>query len=173
MFHLLLTLVLGLHLSSDQCYGFAEEALKALCRKLPTSDSAKNGSSIAPSESETFSCDDCRPGTYLTANDSYVCKYCYKGTENAAFSCQGCIFGSKLKPVICDGCKCKTNHAHADHADHADHACQEYAAGCNIVKLKGKAKGWVEKVTQRSFIDYFKRLATCYFSQGFFCPYFV
>ena len=35
MSRLLVILVLGLHPLSDQCHGFAEEALRELCRKLP------------------------------------------------------------------------------------------------------------------------------------------
>ena len=110
MLRLLVTLVLGLHLSSDQCHAFAEEALRALCNKLPSTEPspANNGSSMAPSESATFSCGDCTPGT---SNDPHVCKYCYKATENEAFSCQGCNFGTMAKPVICDDCKTKPGQA--------------------------------------------------------------
>ena len=126
MLRRLVTLVLGLHLFSDQCHGFAEEALKALCRKLPDTkpSPANNGSSMAPSESATFSCGYCIFGT----SSNHVCAYCYEGTERKAFfgisslrkysdigireafSCQGCKFGPMPKPVICDDCVTKTDH---------------------------------------------------------------
>ena len=105
----LVILVLVVHLASDQCHGFVEEGLRELCRKLPNTDPSKNCDcpakkcpSMGPSESTTFSCSDCSPGTMY---DPYVCKYCYKGTENEAFTCQRCKFGSKSKPVICDECE--------------------------------------------------------------------
>ena len=124
MLRFLVTLVLGLYLFSDQCYGFAEEGLRELCRKLPKNGTtkkcncpAKNGPSIGPSESSTFSCGHCLGMTKA----SYVCKYCYKGTENDAFSCQGCRFGTMSMPVICDNCESKL-----------DHASQESATGCHM-----------------------------------------
>ena len=139
MLRFLVIIILGLHLSCDQCYGFAEEALRELCRKLPSTDPspANNGSSMAPAESATFSCGYCSPGT---SRKPYVCSYCYEGTQGSerkaffgksslrtysqigireAFSCQGCKFGLIQKPVICDDCKTKT-----------DHASQESATGC-------------------------------------------
>ena len=81
MLRLLLTLALGLHLFSDQCHGFAEEALRELCRKLPNTEPspANNGSFMAPSKSATFSCGDCIPGIQW--------------------------------PVICDDCKTKPGQA--------------------------------------------------------------
>ena len=101
---LIVILMLALYLTSDQCHGFAEEGLRELCRKLSNTDPAKNGSSTGPSESATFSCSDCSPNTMY---EPYVCKNCYKGTEeNEAFSCQRCKFGRiKSKPVICDACE--------------------------------------------------------------------
>ena len=157
MLRFLVTLVLGLHLFSDQCHGFAEEALRELCRKLPNSDSspANNGSSMAPSESATFSCGFCSPGT--SRSNPYVCSYCYEGTQGSerkaffgisslrtysqigireAFSCQGCKFGLIQKPVICDDCKTKT-----------DHASQESATGCCCYNEKGRA-------TNRSILQF-------------------
>ena len=99
---LIVILVLALYLTSDQCHGFAEEGLRELCRKLPNTDPAKNGSSTGPSESATFSCSDCTPDT----SNVHVCMHCYKTEENEAFSCQRCKFGKiKSKPVICDACE--------------------------------------------------------------------
>ena len=125
MLRLLVTLVLGLNLFSDQCHGFAEEALRELCRKLPNTDPSKNCEcpakkcpSMGPSESTTFSCSDCSPGTMY---HPYVCKYCYKTKENEAFLCKRCKLGSKSKPVICD--ECSTN------PDHSAHDSQKYATG--------------------------------------------
>ena len=118
MSRLLVILVLGLHPLSDQCHGFAEEALRELCRKLPNTDAAKNGPSMVPSESATFSCGHCSPGSI---NDQYVCKYCYEGTENEAFSCQGCKLGPMAKPVICDECESKPGDA-----------SQESDTGCHV-----------------------------------------
>ena len=108
---LFMILVLGLHLAIDLCHGFG---IEELCKQqYCNADAAKNcncpaencnGPSMGPSESTTFSCSDCSPGTmYLP----YVCKNCYEGTEeNEAFSCQRCKFGRiKSKPVICDACE--------------------------------------------------------------------
>ena len=120
----LVILVLVLYLTSDQCHGFTEDLVvckRELCRKLPNTDPcenckcpAKNGPSMGPSESTTFSCSDCSPGTMY---DPYVCKYCYKGTENEAFSCQRCKFGSKSKPVICDECEANPAHDASQESD--------------------------------------------------------
>ena len=101
---LIVILVLALYLTSDQCHGFAEEGLRELFRKLSNTDPAKNGSSTGPSESATFSCSHCRPNTMY---DPYVCKYCYKGTEDSeAFLCQRCKIGTtRSKPFICDECE--------------------------------------------------------------------
>ena len=120
MLRLLVILVLGLHLFSDQCNGFAEEGLRELCRKLPNTDPipTKNCPSMAPSKSATFSCGHCSPSSI---DDPYVCKYCYKGTENEAFSCRGCKLGPMAKPVICDDCK--TNPGQTS---------QDSATGCHI-----------------------------------------
>ena len=114
----LVILVLVLYLASDQCHGFVEEGLRELCRKLPNTDPSKNSNcpakkcpSMGPTESTTFSCGDCSPGTMY---EPYVCKYCYKGKENEAFSCQRCKFGKKPKPVICDECKANPDHASQD-----------------------------------------------------------
>ena len=103
-----------LYLTSDQCHGFDEEGLRELCRKLPNTDPASNGSYLGPSESATFSCGDC------TTQDPYVCKHCYETEENEAFSCQSCKIGSKSKPFICDECKANPTHD----------ASQESATGC-------------------------------------------
>ena len=138
----LVILVLVLYLTSDQCHGFTEDLVvckRELCRKLPNTEPspANNGSSMAPSESTTFSCGYCSPGT---SRKPYVCSYCYEGTQGSerkaffgisslrtysqigireAFSCRGCKFGLIQKPVICDDCKTKT-----------DHASQGSATGC-------------------------------------------
>ena len=120
----LMVLVLGLHLFSDQCQGFAEEGLRELCRKLPNNETikncncpAKNGPSMGPSESATFSCGHCLG----MSGASYVCKNCYEGTENQSFSCRGCRFGTMSMPVICDNCE-----------SNLYHASQESATGCHI-----------------------------------------
>ena len=121
---ILVTLVLGLHLSSDQCHGFAEEGLRELCKKLPNTDPSKNcncparnGPSMGPSESTTFSCSDCSPNTMY---EPYVCKNCYKGTEeNEAFLCQRCKLGkTKSKPVICDACESNPTTPESDSGFH-------------------------------------------------------
>ena len=116
MLRFLLILVLGLQLAIDQCHGsgFEEICRKQYCNNCNTDLAktcncpARNGPSMDVSESATFSCSNCSPGTMY---DPYVCKYCYEGTENEGFSCQRCKFGSKSKPVICDECKANPNHA--------------------------------------------------------------
>ena len=121
----LVILVLGLQLAIDQCNGsgFEEICRKQYCNKSNTEACktcncpAKNGPSMGPSESTTFSCSDCSPGTMY---DPYVCKYCYKGTEeNEAFSCQRCKFGRiKSKPVICDACESNPTTPESDSGFH-------------------------------------------------------
>ena len=109
MLRLLVIFLLGLQFAIDYCNGsgFEELCRKQYCNKSNTEACkncncpAKNGPSMGPSESVTFSCSDCSPNTMY---EPYVCKYCYKGEENEAFSCQRCKFGSKSKPVICDEC---------------------------------------------------------------------
>merc|ERR1712155_398218 len=95
---LLVILILGLHLATDQCNG-----------------SRRNSPSMK-SESATFSCSHCRPNTMY---DPYVCKYCYKGTEDSeAFLCRRCKIGTtRSKPFICDECESNP---------------QESAPGCHI-----------------------------------------
>ena len=118
MLRLLVIFLLGLQLAIDQCNGsgFEELCRKQYCR----ADADKNGPSMSSSESATFSCSDCSPNTMY---EPYVCKYCYKGTEETeAFYCQRCKFGKKPKPVICD--ECKANPAHD--------ASQESDAGCPV-----------------------------------------
>ena len=111
MLRFLVILVLGLQLAVDQCNGsgFEELCKKQYCNNCNTDAAknsncpAKNGPSMGPSESTTFSCSDCRPNTMY---EPYVCKYCYKGKEETeAFYCQRCKFGKKPKPVICDECE--------------------------------------------------------------------
>ena len=104
MLRLLVILFLGLYLSHDQCNGsgFEELCRKQYCRADAAKNSncpTKNGPSMSPSQSTTFSRSDCSPGTMY---EPYVCKNCYKGTEeNGAFSCQRCKLGRiKSKPVI-------------------------------------------------------------------------
>ena len=102
MLRLLMIFLLGLQLAIDYCNGsgFEELCRKQYCR----ADADKNGPSMSSSESATFSCSDCSPNTMY---EPYVCKNCYKGTEeNEAFSCQRCKLGKiKSKPVICDACE--------------------------------------------------------------------
>ena len=84
---ILVILILGLHLATDQCKG------------------SRRSSPSMKSESATFSCSQCRPNTMY---DPYVCKYCYKGAEEGseAFSCQRCKIGAtRSKPFICDECE--------------------------------------------------------------------
>ena len=112
--HPLVMLMLGLQLIIDQCHGFGIEELckQQYCNADAAKNCncpAKNGRSMSPSESATFSCGDCSPGTMYYP---YVCKYCYKGTkEKEAFTCQSCKFGEiKSKPVICDDCESNPGH---------------------------------------------------------------
>ena len=122
MLRLLVILLLGLYLSHDRCNGsgFEELCRKQYCRadaaKNPNCP-ARNGPSMSPSESTTFSCSDCSPGTMY---DPYVCKNCYKGTEeNEAFSCQRCKLGRiKSKPVICDACESNPTTPESDSGFH-------------------------------------------------------
>ena len=121
MLRLLVILLLGLYLSHDQCNGsgFEELCRKQYCNADAAKNCncpAKNGPSMSPSESTTFSCSDCSPNTMY---EPYVCKYCYKGTENEAFNCQRCKFGPKSKPVICDECKENPDHASQDTGWHS------------------------------------------------------
>ena len=101
---LLVTLILGLYLLSDQCRGFAEEGLRELCRK--TNPCKKNCPSMDPTESGTFSCGRCEPSTM---KEPYLCDYCYRGKEEKEqFHCKSCKLGlSKSKLAICD--QCNTN----------------------------------------------------------------
>ena len=139
----LMILVLLLSLTSDQCHGFAEEGLRELCRKLPNTDPASNGSSLGPSESDTFSCGDCTrtqcASNVWSITDPYVCKYCYETEENEAFSCQSCKIGSKSKPFICGECKANPAHDASQQSTmtpfgrlFSNPASQESATGCNI-----------------------------------------
>ena len=122
MLRLLVILLLGLYLSHDQCNGsgFEELCRKQYCRadaaKNPNCP-ARNGPSMSPSESTTFSCSDCSPNTMY---EPYVCKNCYKGTEeNEAFSCQRCKLGRiKSKPVICDACESNPTTPESDSGFH-------------------------------------------------------
>ena len=106
---LIVTLILGLSLTCDQCHGFENLSLRELCRKLPSTDDTtttnigKNCPSMAYG---TFSCGKCEPGSMY---EPYVCEYCYKGTEDEEeFSCNTCKFGpSKSKRFICK--ECNTN----------------------------------------------------------------
>ena len=123
MLRFLLIIVLGLYLSSDQWHGFG---IEELCKQqYCNADAAKNcncpaencnGPFMGPSESKTFSCSDCSPGTMYYP---YVCKYCYKGTkEKEAFTCQSCKFGEiKSKPVICDDCESNPGHDTSQESD--------------------------------------------------------
>ena len=117
MLRLLVIFLLGLQFAIDYCNGsgFEELCRKQYCNKSNTEACrnckcpTRNGPSMSPSESATFSCGDCSPGTmYLP----YVCKNCYEGTEeNEAFSCQRCKLGKiKSKPVICDACESNPSH---------------------------------------------------------------
>ena len=103
---LLVTLILGLYLSSDQCRGFAEEGLRELCRK--TNPCKKNCHSMDPTESGTFSCGRCEPSTM---KEPYICDYCYRGKEEKEqFHCNTCKIGpSKAKKFICDKCDANPN----------------------------------------------------------------
>ena len=105
----LVILMLGLQLAIDLCHGsgFEELCRKQYCNADPSKNCncpAKKCPSMGPSESTTFSCGNCSPGTMY---DPYVCQYCYKGTkENEAFTCQNCKIGeTKSKAFICDDCK--------------------------------------------------------------------
>ena len=118
-----LILVLGLCLISDQCHGFEDLSLREICkvcRKLPNTESAKNCNcparnrpSMASSESGTFSCSKCAPGSMY---EPYLCDSCYRGKEEKEqFHCNTCKIGpSKAKKFICDKCVANPNYVHCD-----------------------------------------------------------
>ena len=124
MLRLLVIFLLGLQFAIDYCNGsgFEELCRKQYCNKSNTEACrncncpARKGPSMSSSESRTFSCSDCSPGTMY---EPYVCKNCYKGTEeNEAFTCQRCKFGEiKSKPVICDDCESNPGHDTSQESD--------------------------------------------------------
>ena len=112
-------LILGLYLTSEQCHcqGFENLSLRELCKKLPnngdtmnvatTAKYCKKCPSMGSSQSGTFSCSSCEPGSMY---EPFICDACFRGTEDdEEFSCTNCKLGpSKSKRIICQ--QCDANH---------------------------------------------------------------
>ena len=117
-------LILGLYLTSKQCHcqGFENLSLRELCKKLPNNGDtmnvattakycmkcpAKKCPSMGSSQSGTFSCSSCEPGSMY---EPFICDACFRGTEDdEEFSCTNCKLGpSKSKRIICQ--QCDANH---------------------------------------------------------------
>ena len=104
---LLVILILDLCFTSEKSHGLPNTVATSR-RRNPS----RKSHSMSSSNSRSFSCSKCRPGSMY---EPFICDFCYRGDEREEFSCNECKFGpSHSKRFICDRCETRTKPKEVD-----------------------------------------------------------